>query len=120
MRLNVRWRSGNSAYLILALLMPACAAIGLVLAWTSLGLEFDNYAYDFLFRAEPAAPWEPSSIILAIDERTLAKYGFPAGMRTALADGLDRIRLAGDELVHLDGDHGRRLCLYGSGDAGLL
>ena len=49
MRLNVRWRSGNSAYLILALLMTACAAIGLVLAWTSLGLEFDNYAYDFLF-----------------------------------------------------------------------
>jgi signal transduction histidine kinase len=102
MRLNVRWRSGNSAYLILALLMPACAAIGLVLAWTSLGLEFDNYAYDFLFRAEPAAPWQPSSIILAIDERTLAEYGFPAGLRTALADGLDRIQSARPAAVAVD------------------
>jgi len=102
MRLNVRWRSGNSAYLILALLMPACAAIGLVLAWTSLGLEFDNYAYDFLFRSEPAAPWQPSSIILAIDERTLAKYGFPAGIRSALADGLNRIQAARPAVVAVD------------------
>ena len=102
MRLNVRWRSGNSAYLILALLMPAAAAIGLALAWTSLGLELDNYAYDFLFRAEPEASWQPFSIILAIDEQTFAIYGYPLGLRAALADGLERIQSAHPAAVAVD------------------
>jgi signal transduction histidine kinase len=103
MRLNVRWRSGSSAYIILALLVPASAATGLVLSWTSLGLEFDNYAYDFLFRAEPPALWQPSSIILAIDEQTLAQYGgYPVALRGALADGLDRIQAAHPAAVAVD------------------
>jgi len=92
MRLNVRWPSGSSAYIILSFLLLASAATGLLLAWTSFGLEFDNYAYDFLFRLEPPAPWQPSSIILAIDETTLAQYGYPAGLRAALADGLNSIQ----------------------------
>jgi signal transduction histidine kinase len=90
--LNVRWPSGNNAYIVLGFLVLFSAAAGLLLAWTPLGLEFDNYAYDFLFRAEPPALWQPSSIILAIDERTLAQYGYPAGLRAALADGLERIQ----------------------------
>ena len=37
MRLNVRWRSGSSAYIILALLMPAAAV---VMQWMKTLQEF--------------------------------------------------------------------------------
>src|SRR5580693_4592355 len=84
--------SNHNRYLILALLALASALIGLAVSWTSFGQQFDKYAYDFLFRLEPPAPWQPSSIILAIDEPTIVKYTYPAGIRAALADGLDKIQ----------------------------
>jgi signal transduction histidine kinase len=114
MRLRVRWRSSakgegsvlrgrNTAnHLTLAVLILASAFIGLAMSWTSFGQQFDKYAYDFLFRLEPPALWQPTSIILAIDGQTLEKYGFPEGMRSALADGLDRIQSARPAAVAVD------------------
>src|ERR1700712_5071314 len=103
MRLSVRWRSGNSAYLTLAAMMAGSVVLGLCLSWTTaLGRQFDNYAYDFLFRLIQPAPWAPASMILAIDEPTLAKYGGNAGIRAAVADGLDKIRSAHPAAVAVD------------------
>jgi signal transduction histidine kinase len=79
-------------YLLLALLMLASAAASVALSWTAFGRQIDNSAYDFLFRLEQPAAWQTSSIILAIDEKTLEKYHGITGMRGALAEGLDRIR----------------------------
>jgi len=81
----------RKAYLILAALMIGSGLAALALSWTALGRQFDTYAYDFIFRLEPPAPWTPDSIILAIDEETLTKYGGLTGMRTALNDGLETI-----------------------------
>jgi len=94
--------SNHTSYLILTALVLASALVGLTLSWTSFGQQFDKYAYDFLFRLEPPAPWQPSSIVLAIDTQTLVKYGYPAGIRAALADGLDRIQPAHPAAVAVD------------------
>jgi signal transduction histidine kinase len=94
--------SNHTRYLILALLVLASALIGLAASWTSFGQQFDKYAYDFLFRLEPPAAWQPSSIILAIDEPTIVKYTYPAGIRAALADGLDKIQPAHPAAVAVD------------------
>jgi signal transduction histidine kinase len=94
--------SNHSRYLILALLVLASAVLGVAISWTSFGQQFDKYAYDFLFRLEPPHPWQPTSIILAIDEQTILKYGYPSGLRAALADGLDRIQSAHPLAVAVD------------------
>jgi signal transduction histidine kinase len=94
--------SNHSRYLILAFLVMASAFIGVAISWTSFGQQFDKYAYDFLFRLEPPHPWQPTSIILAIDEKTILKYGYPSGVRTALADGLERIQPAHPAAVAVD------------------
>jgi signal transduction histidine kinase len=94
--------SNHTSYLILAALVLASALLGLAVSWTSFGQQFDKYAYDFLFRLEPPAPWQPSSIVLAIDQQTLEKYGYPAGIRAALADGLDKIQPAHPAAVAVD------------------
>jgi len=94
--------SNHTSYLILPGLVLASALLGLAVSGTSFGQQFDKYAYDFLFRLEPPAPWQPSSAILAIDEPTIVKYGYPAGIRAALADGLDRIQPAHPAAVAVD------------------
>jgi signal transduction histidine kinase len=94
--------SNHTSYLILAVLVLASALVGLAVSWTSFGQQFDKYAYDFLFRLEPPAPWQPSSIVLAIDNRTLTKFVGLTGIRAALADGLERIASARPTAVVVD------------------
>ena len=109
MKFSVRWRSGNSfrlpgiaSYLILGALVLASALAALALGWSAFGRQIDQYAYDFMFRLEQPAPWEPSSIILAIDNRTLTRFGGLTGIRAALADGLSHIAPAHPAAVAID------------------
>ena len=102
MKLSAQWRTASSRYFILAVLVFASAALAVALDYTSFGAQFDKYAYDFLFRLEPPRPWQPSSIILAIDEKALAKYGGRNGIRAALADGLEKIAPAHPRAVAVD------------------
>jgi signal transduction histidine kinase len=88
-------------YLILALLIVVSALAALAISLTAFGWEVNQYAYDFLFRLEPPQAWQPSSIILAIDERTLNRYGV-GGIRAALADGLEKIAPAHPASVAVD------------------
>ena len=92
----------RKAYAVLAALMFGSTLAALYLSWTALGRQFDTYAYDFFFRLEPPAAWTPDSIILAIDEETLTKYGGLTGMRTALADGLEIIESARPAAIAVD------------------
>jgi signal transduction histidine kinase len=102
MKSKVRWRGGTGSYLILAALVIASAVAAITIGWSAFGRQIDEYAYDFLFRLEQPQPWQPSSIILAIDERTLSRYGGIIGMRAALADGLNRISPARPTAVAVD------------------
>jgi signal transduction histidine kinase len=92
----------RKAYAVLSALMFGAVVAALALSWTALGRQFDTYAYDFFFRLEPPAAWNPDSIILALDEETLTKYGGLAGMRAALADGIERIEPAHPAAVAVD------------------
>src|SRR5437764_3606117 len=84
-------------------MMAGSVVLSLWLSWsTALGRQFDNYAYDFFFRLIQPAPWAPASVILAIDEQTLAKYGGNAGIRAAVADGLEKIQSAHPAAVAVD------------------
>src|SRR6185312_9043425 len=92
----------RKGYAVLAVLLIASAVAALSLSWTALGRQFDQQAYDFLFRLEQPAPWQPDSIILAIDEETLTKYGGITSIRAALSDGLRRIAPAHPAAVAVD------------------
>jgi signal transduction histidine kinase len=63
---------------------------------------FDNYAYDFMFRLYKPAPWLPQSVVLAIDEGTLRKYGGMDSIRKPLADGLKIMAGAAPRAVAVD------------------
>jgi signal transduction histidine kinase len=92
----------RKAYAVLAALMFSAVFGALALSWTALGRQFDTYAYDFFFRLESPPAWNPDSIILALDEETLTKYGGLTGMRGALADGLQKISGAEPAAVAVD------------------
>lgn len=98
----MRWRGKTKGIPALVALALGSVAISLLLSWTSLGRQFDNYAYDFFFRLEQPAPWQPGSVILAIDEATMAKYGGNNGIRGALAAGLQHLAKAGPSAVAVD------------------
>ena len=63
---------------------------------------FDNYAYDFMYRLYKPAPWKPQSVVLAIDEATLRKYGGMDDIRKPLADALKIIAGAAPRAVAVD------------------
>ena len=102
MKLSALWRRENSRYFVLAILPFVAVALAIVLDDVSFGQQFDKYAYDFLFRLEQPDTWQPSSIVLAIDDRTLLDYGGQTGIRDALADGLERIAPAKPAAVAVD------------------
>ena len=91
MPLKALRRVPAGSFLILAITSFLASAAALVLGWTAFGRQLDEYAYDFLFRLEQPAPWKPQSAILAIDEATLAQYGGLIGIRSALAEGIEKI-----------------------------
>ncbi|MCU1324811.1 MAG: integral rane sensor signal transduction histidine kinase [Bryobacterales bacterium] len=98
----MRWHLRNSGLGTGAFLCAASAILALALSWTSLGRQFDNYAYDFLFRLQQPAPWQTSSVILAIDEATMGTYGGNNGIRGALESGLRHISEARPASVAVD------------------
>jgi signal transduction histidine kinase len=102
MALKVLRRIPAGSFLILAATALLASLSALVLGWTAFGRQLDEYAYDFLFRLEQPAPWKPESAILAIDEATLAQYGGLIGIRSALADGIERILAAHPKAIAID------------------
>lgn len=77
-------------------------AFALALAGGWLGGQMDNYAYDWLFRRDPPRPGNPESLLLVVDETTLARMGGMRRLREILAEGLERIAPASPRAVAVD------------------
>ncbi len=80
----------------------AAFAVSLFAAWTALGTQVDNYAYDLLFRNLAPDAGAPRSVILALDEPTLAAHGGTRKLREILALGLESIAPAPPLAVAID------------------
>jgi len=81
------------------------AAAFLFAFWLSaeFGRQVDNYSYDEMFRLYNPKPWTPQSIILAIDEATLASTeGGMTNIRPKLARALLLIDSAKPKAVAVD------------------
>ena len=68
----------------------------------SIGQQLDRNAYDYMFRRYQPAPWTPESVILAIDEPTLGRYGGMPGIRRPLAAALVEVAAALPKAVAVD------------------
>jgi signal transduction histidine kinase len=94
-------RPGRQSAIYWALL-AAAFAVALIASWTSFGAQIDNNAYDRMFRIYQPPPWQPESILLAIDEASLNAYGGVAGMRKPLAQALDLLSKVSPKAVAVD------------------
>ncbi|HXM40276.1 MAG TPA: CHASE2 domain-containing protein [Bryobacteraceae bacterium] len=83
-------------------LLAASFAVALTVSWTGFGAQIDNDAYDWMFRLYRPRPWQPESILLAIDEVSLNAYGGVRGLRKPLAEALERIASASPRAVAVD------------------
>ena len=95
-RLN--WKSTASYVALLA----AALVVAVVGSWM-FGAQLDNYAYDYMFRLYRPPPWQPQSVLLAIDERTLSSVrGGIHAIRQPLAAALRLIAPATPKAVAVD------------------
>ena len=82
-------------------LLAASFAVALTASWT-FGAQIDNDAYDWMFRHYNPPAWQPQSILLAIDEPSLNRYGGVPGLRKPLAEALELISAAAPKTVAVD------------------
>ena len=81
-------------------MVAGCFAIGMIAGWPD--TRFNKYAYDWLLTGEAAANWTPQSVIVAIDELTLAKGGGVPAMRTIVGEAMRKIAAAHPAAVASD------------------
>ncbi len=77
-------------------------AAAMTAGWTPLARGIDGSAYDWMFQLQPPQPWEPGSIILAIDEATLTQTGGTRHLRRELAKGMKRLISVRPKAVAID------------------
>ena len=78
--------SGTAARYVTALILSF--AVGVVLAWSPVGERIDWSLYDVLLRSNPPEYDESESLIVAIDEESLAAFGGILKVRESLAEAL--------------------------------
>lgn len=71
-----------------AIVLMACWVAGLLVGWSSFGVQLDNDAYDFMMRVLPARGQPQASVILAVDEETLQSMGGLRKLREIVARGV--------------------------------
>ena len=84
------------------LALTAAAALALLVAWAPLGAQFDNYALDWTTRLHRPAPWQPTSILLSIDDASYKSIGGVSKLRAALAKSLALVIAAQPKAIALD------------------
>ncbi|MBM3725279.1 MAG: CHASE2 domain-containing protein [Acidobacteria bacterium] len=82
--------------------LAAAAMVALAVSFTPLAESIDRYAYDWLFRLHPEAAGPTQSVVLAVDEQTLALTGGMPRIRATLADALEKAALAHPAAVAID------------------
>jgi signal transduction histidine kinase len=76
--------------------------LALLVGWSSIGMQIDNYAYDLLFRFNPAPAHPPACVVVAIDDETLKREGGQRNYRVMLTKGLGAIAKARPAAVAID------------------
>jgi len=84
-----------------AALLTAAFAVAVAASWRY-GARVDNYAYDYMYQHYQPAPWQPESVILAIDEPTLSSVGGMGRIRRPLAEALRLVAAAKPKAVAVD------------------
>ncbi|HYI97860.1 MAG TPA: CHASE2 domain-containing protein [Bryobacteraceae bacterium] len=82
--------------------LSAAFLVAMIAGWSSLAEGMEGSAYDWMFRVNPPPKIEPSSVIVAFDERTLNRTGGMRNLRRTLADVLTRIRQERPAVVAID------------------
>ncbi|MEZ5354407.1 MAG: CHASE2 domain-containing protein [Bryobacteraceae bacterium] len=91
-------RSDKAGYVAM---LAACFFVALAAGWTRLGAQFDADVYDFLFGLNPPEAAEFSSVVVGIDEESLADGGVGA-LRRLLAEALPGIAASEPKAVVVD------------------
>jgi signal transduction histidine kinase len=86
------WRDRKPA--AYCLLLAGALAVSTLASWTQLGAQIDNDAYDYFFRLYEPPAWQPQCAVIAIDEESLAGSRGIYGLRSAVAEALERISSA--------------------------
>jgi signal transduction histidine kinase len=90
-------------------ILAATLALAILLGWTALAAQIDDYAYDWMFRLHPPAQLAPHCVILAIDDASYGAMGGVRAYRTMLAKALELMAAAPPKVVAVDmvlADHG--------------
>lgn len=83
-------------------LLAGAFVVAVLGSWL-IGLSIDQSAYDEMFRRYRPKPWQPESVLLVIDERTLDSIpGGDEDVRGALARALDLIAAEKPKAVAID------------------
>src|SRR5216683_5696873 len=85
-----------------ALVMTAAFVFALVAGVSGPAQGINGYAYDWLFRWQPPEPWQPQSVLLALDEGSLGEYGGMRHIRKQLAQALQIVAAAKPGAVAID------------------
>ncbi len=82
--------------------LAASLALAIVSGMTAVANQFDDAAYDWMFRLQPPATGTPKSVVLGIDDATLGAMGGPPALRSMLAAALERLAAANPKAVAID------------------
>jgi signal transduction histidine kinase len=93
-------RPGRLTWYVLVLLLSFLVAMAA--GYTPLGKQIDDDAYDWMFRLHDPSPWRPESALLEIDEPSFQKLGGVLGLRSMLADALERLASVSPKAVVVD------------------
>lgn len=74
----------------------------MIAGWSSLADGMEGSAYDWMFRLQSPAPVNASSLVLAVDERTLSETGGMRNLRATLTDTLRRLHKDEPLVVAID------------------
>src|ERR1700694_5490202 len=91
-----RVTAGYIAILVVTFLISVTAG------WIPMAARVDRDAYDWMFQLHPPVISSVSSVVLAIDERTLTSLGGMRNLRRTLADGLSIVNTGHPAAVAID------------------
>ena len=83
-------------------ILAGTLVVAILLGWTALAAQIDDYAYDWMFRLYPPAGGPPQSVILAIDDDTFNSMGGVGGYRGMWAKAFELVKGAHPKAVALD------------------
>ncbi len=83
-------------------ILAATLAVAILLGWTALAAQIDDYGYDWMYRLNPPTGGAFHSVILAIDDATFNSMGGVGGYRSMWTQAFDLVKRANPKAVALD------------------